>query len=354
MKHTRWIALLLVLCLLSGLAVLPGASSAEGLNKKKLTLVTGATFQLVIEGVEGQITWKSSSKKIAKVSGTGLVKASKPGKCTITAKVNGKTYKCKVTVKQGVKKIKLNKKNVSLKVGDSLKLKATVSPDNAANKKVKWESDNPDVATVSKKGVVQAVGGGTATITATAADGSGKTAKCTVTVKGEEKNYTLGSFSKFVISATYDSAADYLKSHENDSGFWNLINESWIYEDAVTTIEKEGIFVFARCDAVVFNADPQPIRDYRLYDQSGNFKMSVLVVRADDHMTAVNVAETLNQELKDSGTDSWGYYGKTEHFACGNCLVTLEGIPSQGSDDYGKFSDTVNNYRNYNWTIHAY
>ena len=355
MKHTRWISLLLVLCLLAGMVILPGIASAEGLNKKKVTLVTGATFQLTIEGVEGPVTWKSSSKKIAKVSDTGLVKASKPGKCTITAKAGGKTYKCKVTVKQGVKKIKLNKKTAKLKPGDSLKLKATVTPANAANKKVKWESDNPDVATVSKKGVVKAVAGGTAVITATAADGSGKTAKCTVTVTGKKNDYSLGAFSKFIVSATFDSAADYLKSHENDSGFWNLINESWIYEDSVTTIEEEGIFVFARCNAVIFHEEAQPIRDYRLYDKNGKFKLSAEVNRADDHETAVEVADRLNQELKENGTDSWGFYGKTRHFACGNCLVTLQGIGSQASDDYGDFKETVKQYRDkYGWTVHAY
>ena len=355
MKHARWISLLLVLCLMAGMVILPGVSSAEGLNKKKVTLVTGATFQLILEGAEGPVTWKSSSKKIAKVSDTGLVKASKPGKCTITAKAGGKTYKCKVTVKQGVKKIKLNKKTAKLKPGDSLKLKATVTPGNAANKKIRWESDNPDVATVSKKGVVKAVGAGTAVITATAADGSGKKAKCTVTVAGTN-NYTLGSFSKFILGASFDSAAGYLTSHENDSDFWNLINESWIYEDSVTTIEAEGIFVFARSDAVAFTEDNlQPIRTYRLYDKSGKFRLAVDIDRTDDHATAVEVASRLNRELEEDGTDSWGFYGKTKHFACGNCLVTLEGIGSLSSKEYATFAETVKLYRDrYGWTIHAY
>lgn len=53
MKHARWISLLLVLCLMAGMVILPGVSSAEGLNKKKVTLVTGATSRRIFEGPEG-------------------------------------------------------------------------------------------------------------------------------------------------------------------------------------------------------------------------------------------------------------------------------------------------------------
>ncbi len=62
-------------------------------------------------------------------------------------------------------------------------LTATVKPDDATNKTVTWSTSNKSVATVND-GVVTAVGAGKATITATTADGSGKTATCTVTVNG--------------------------------------------------------------------------------------------------------------------------------------------------------------------------
>ena len=84
-----------------------------------------------------------------------------------------------------VSQITLNKTSTSISVGNSETLTATVAPENAANKALKWASSDEDVATVAPDGTVTAVKVGTATITATAADGSGKSATCTVTVTGD-------------------------------------------------------------------------------------------------------------------------------------------------------------------------
>ena len=83
-----------------------------------------------------------------------------------------------------VSQITLNKAETSISVGNSETLTATVAPENAAIKALKWASSDEDVATVAPDGTVTAVKAGAATITATAADGSGKSATCTVTVTG--------------------------------------------------------------------------------------------------------------------------------------------------------------------------
>ena len=84
-----------------------------------------------------------------------------------------------------VSQITLNKAETSISVGNSEKLTATVTPENAANKALTWASSDEDVATVAPDGTVTAVKAGAATITATAADGSGKSAVCKVTVTGD-------------------------------------------------------------------------------------------------------------------------------------------------------------------------
>ena len=84
-----------------------------------------------------------------------------------------------------VSQITLNKAETSISVGNSETLTATVAPGNAANKALKWASSDEDVATVAPDGTVTAVKVGTATITATAMDGSGKSATCKVTVTGD-------------------------------------------------------------------------------------------------------------------------------------------------------------------------
>ena len=66
--------------------------------------------------------------------------------------------------------------------GQTASLTATVTPDNATNKNITWSSSDSSIATVNANGTVTAIADGTADITATAADGSGVSAKCSVTV----------------------------------------------------------------------------------------------------------------------------------------------------------------------------
>ena len=99
-----------------------------------------------------------------------------------------------------VSQITLNKAETSISVGNSETLTATVTPENAANKALTWASSDEDVATVAPDGTVTAVKAGAATITATAADGSGKSAVCKVTVTGDTTppahEHSYGDWSK--------------------------------------------------------------------------------------------------------------------------------------------------------------
>ena len=80
-----------------------------------------------------------------------------------------------------VKSVALDKTSAQIKVGKTLTLTATVTPNDATNKKLAWGSSDESVATV-ENGKVTAVAEGVAAITATAKDGSGKSASCVVTV----------------------------------------------------------------------------------------------------------------------------------------------------------------------------
>ena len=83
-----------------------------------------------------------------------------------------------------VTSVSLDKTSLELTEGGTDTLTATITPNNATNKNVTWESSNTSVATVDANGLVTAVSAGTATITVTTADG-GKTDTCTVTVREE-------------------------------------------------------------------------------------------------------------------------------------------------------------------------
>ena len=161
----------------------PSLEMAVG-NKKELTAtVTPA------EATNKKVTWTTSDANVAEITdegGGGLqVTAKAPGEALITVKTEdgGKTASCTVTVKAKiipVESITLDQSEKTLNIGETVTLKATVSPENATNKNISWSSDKTDVATVDENGNVSANSVGTATIKATA---GGKSATCTITVK---------------------------------------------------------------------------------------------------------------------------------------------------------------------------
>lgn len=184
MKKIKKLSVLLLMCFLVSLAAMPVSVSAAKLNKKSLSLNVGKSYTLKASGTKGKITSTSSKKNVATVSSKDVIKAKKKGTAVITAKYGKSKLTCKVTVKQPVTSVKLNKKSANITVGKSVTLKATVGPATANNKNVTWKSSNTSVAIVSAKGVVTGRKSGTITITATAKDGSKKKASCKVTVKG--------------------------------------------------------------------------------------------------------------------------------------------------------------------------
>lgn len=69
------------------------------LSAQSKTIYQGKSAQLSVKGTTQPVSWKSSNKAVASVSKKGVVTAKKAGKCTITATVLGKKYKCTITVK---------------------------------------------------------------------------------------------------------------------------------------------------------------------------------------------------------------------------------------------------------------
>lgn len=197
MKKIRgMIAIVLAICMVLGNAVPAQAAKktvkakSVKLNKTVYTLKKGKSVSLKAtispkNATTKKISWTTSNKKVATVSKKGKVTAKKNGKATITAKVKGTSKKatCKIVVGTPVTKVTLNQKSVTLNVGEEMTVKATVLPKNASTKGVTFKSSNKGIASVSSSGKITAVAEGTAKITATAKDGTGKKETVTVNVK---------------------------------------------------------------------------------------------------------------------------------------------------------------------------
>ena len=82
--------------------------------------------------------------------------------------------------------IKINENVTSMKEGESQKLTATITPDNATDKNITWKSSDESIATVSATGEVVAKKYGTVDITATSANG--KTSTIKINIKELPKN----------------------------------------------------------------------------------------------------------------------------------------------------------------------
>lgn len=92
-----------IFCLVSSLVLLSTvpvhAKQNIKLNKTFITLPTKNTYTLKVDGTKKKVKWSSSKKKIATVNKNGKITAKKSGTAYITAKVNGKKTKCKISVR---------------------------------------------------------------------------------------------------------------------------------------------------------------------------------------------------------------------------------------------------------------
>ena len=166
------------------------------LSKKSVVLVKGrsTTVKATVtptNATNKKLKWTTSNAKVATVNQSGKITAKGRGNATIKVMAldgSNKYATVKVTVKQPVTSVKLNRNSAILKAKGKAKqktvtLKATAYPKNANNKSVSWKSSKSKIATVNSKGKVTAKKKGTCYITATAKDGSKKSAKCKIVVK---------------------------------------------------------------------------------------------------------------------------------------------------------------------------
>lgn len=184
--------------ILSLITMLIGFTSCSGnddvsvtgirLDKTELTLLKGESCKLTAtvspeDATDPTVKWKSSDLSIATVDNYGNVTAVAAGKTTVTvSSADGRfTAICTVNVNVNVSSLILSDTSITLKKGDSKKLSATISPDDATNKSVTWSSGDTNIATVDDMGTITAVNGGSTVITVTSIDGK-FAATCSVNV----------------------------------------------------------------------------------------------------------------------------------------------------------------------------
>jgi hypothetical protein len=230
MKLKKRFGVLLILAMLvSMLAMSLTANAKTKISNKSLTIAKGGSYKLSVN-TKKKATWSSSNTKVATVSKKGNVKGVSNGKCTITAKVGGKKYTCKVKVVKPSLSFPDKLKDSDfwlLTTGfdtwdehgeyepSTLDLNPYLKKE-PASLQVKWSSSDTSVATV-KDGIVTGKKYGVVRITAKA----GK-AKASVIVKISENiendkvvTVTEKNFEKYFQKIEYTIYRTNTKDHDN-------------------------------------------------------------------------------------------------------------------------------------------
>ena len=225
-----------------------GAVTGITLSQHVLSLVKGTTATLTAEispadAPNKNFSWHSDNEAVATVE-NGVVTAVDKGEAIIrvTTEEGNKTDECKVTVRGSddiaVTGVQLSPKELTLKVGTSLKLVAKVEPANATNKVVTWQCSDESVASVSDQGLVEAKAAGTSIITVTTADG-GHTATCSLTVVTEDVRLTSIKVSPSEMRITVGQNTTLNVSYEPAGATQKAV--TWETNDAaIVTVDANG------------------------------------------------------------------------------------------------------------------
>lgn len=158
-------------------------------HKKTVTATVGPS-----NATSKSLVWSSSNSSVATVN-KGVITAVGKGTCIITCRskfYSNISVSYKVTVKQAVTAVSMESA-VKLNENSTKRLTAKAVPNTASNARLSFKSSNASVAAVSSNGVITAKSKGNCVITATATDGSCKSAKCRVTVVRPVTNVKLNA-----------------------------------------------------------------------------------------------------------------------------------------------------------------
>ena len=301
------------------------------LSKTELVVNEGETEILTAEIAPEEVfdktlTWASDHEDIAYVNQEGKVMAMSKGQATITVSANdgsGTKATCSVRVIRPVTSITLDKISISIYNGNTATLTATVNPSNASYTDVNWFSSNTSVATVSSSGVVTGVAKGTATITATAKDGSGKSATCSVEVRQYVTGITLNNTSIVLEKGlTKTLTATVTPSDANDKSLtWSSSNTAVATVSSsgvvtgvakgtttITATAKDGSGKKATCSVFVLPTDLSSSKSANCYivSSAGGYKFKTVKGNSSTSVGSVSKAEVLWESFGTSTAPSKG------------------------------------------------
>ncbi len=242
-------ALLIFNC--GGSSVVPATVSVSGVSvdESTVSIVDGLTATILAtvspaNATDKSVTWSSSDDQVATVDQSGVITAALAGTATITVTTTdgSRIATIVVTVTAGtvsVTSVNVDLSEVSLEVGSTATVVATVEPATATDKTVTWSSSDDQVATVDQSGVITAEGVGTANITVTTTDGS-HTATIVVTVTAGTISVSGVNVDLVEVSLEVGSTATVVATVEPATATDKTVTWS-SSDDQVATVDQSGV-----------------------------------------------------------------------------------------------------------------
>ncbi len=218
-------------------------------NPQEISLEISSSSQITAEvspsdASDTSLSWQSSDENVVTVSSSGLVTAVAEGTATVTVTTTDGAYTAETTINVSqpiieVTGVSLSPSTIGITVGETSTLTAEVSPSDASDTSLSWQSSDENVATVSSSGLVTGIAEGTATVTVTTTDGS-YTAETTINISQPIIEVTGVSLSPsnigITVGETSTLTAEVSPSDASDTSLsWQSSDEN------VATVSSNGL-----------------------------------------------------------------------------------------------------------------
>lgn len=297
----------------------PSTDSSVKLSVSSKSIFTGNRFAITATA-SGSVSWSSSNTGVATVDSRGVVTAKSAGSATITAKSGSHSATCKITVKSG-SSVNISNSNVNLPWQKSMLLKSSTSG-------VSWSSSNTKIATV-KNGVVDTVGKGYVTITASTSYGA---ATCLIHVMPRESvRFCYASPN----SAPLNSSVSFKAITDTDrvGVYFVVTNGSTSYKVTATSKVKDGNSYIWTGKQKLSKSGKWSVKAYskfktesQYYTTAGGGEGEVFVTSTTDKTTTVCAERRASDEVIKLIANYEGFLSK----------VTADSITTDPTLGYGK------------------
>jgi len=309
------------------------------LNKQNTSIYVGGDETLIAtlspsNTPHSVLSWASNNSSIVTVDQNGNIHGVGPGTATITATTtdgSNLSSSCIVTV-TGITSVTLNKEYMSIDLGSSDTLVATITPPDVIVKTLRWSSSNSRVARVTSSGTVYAKSVGTATITATTEDGTNISASCIVDVTGGitslqlNKDSTaiyIGGFEQLVATIEPSDAFITRLNWTSSNPTVATVNQTGkvtsrsIGTTTITATTTDGTNISASCEVVVKGIDYLYLDKEETTIYIGGFEQLVATIEPSDA-----IITTLNWASSNPAVATVDQMGKVTSQSIGTTTIT--------------------------------